>query len=111
MPAVSTYTLAKRLDGEIARIVATARAIGLLEGPAQQDAKLLKRDMADARLDIRDYELAETKTEQERLGKDAARRLSSVQQSILAASQYNVFSAIEVAQLSAQIAQLQEQLV
>lgn len=110
MPNVSTYTLAKRLDGEITRVVAAARAAGLLEGSAQQELKLLKRDLTDARLDIRDYELAETKAEQLRLGEDASKRLTSVQQGILAASQYNVFSAVEVAQLSAQIAQLQEQL-
>ena len=110
MPTISTYTLAKRLDGEITRIIAAARAAGLFEGQAQQDTKLLKRDLTDARLDIRDYELAETKAEQLQLGKDARQRLASVQQGILAASQYNVFSAIEVAQLSAQIAQLQEQL-
>lgn len=110
MPNVSTYTLAKRLDGEITRVVAAARVAGLLEGSVQQELKLLKRDLTDARLDIRDYELAETKTEQLRLGQDAAKRLMDVQRGILAASQYNIFSAIEVAQLSAQIAQLQEQL-
>lgn len=110
MPNVSTYTLAKQLDGEITRVVAAARAAGLTEGLVQQELKLLKRDLTDARLDIRDYELAETKAEQRQLGLDASKRLMGVQQGILAASQYNIFSAIEVAQLSAQIAQLQEQL-
>ena len=110
MPIVSTYTLAKQLDGEITRILAAARAAGLLEGRVQQETKLLKRDLTDARLDIRDYELAETKAEQQQLGSDARKRLSNVEQSILAASQQDIFTAVEVAKLSAQIAQLQDQL-
>ena len=110
MPSVSTYTLAKRLDGEITRIIAAARAAGLIDGSVQQEVKLLKRDLIDARLDVRDYELAETKAEQRQLGSDATKRLADVQHSILVASQYNIFSAVEVAQLSAQIAQLQDQL-
>jgi len=110
MPIVSTYTLAKRLDGEITRILAAARAAGLLEGKVEQETKLLKRDLTDARLDIRDYELAETKAEQQQLGDGASKRLARVEQSILAVSQHDIFSALEVAKLSAQIAQLQEQL-
>lgn len=110
MPLVSTYVLAKQLDGDITRILTVARAAGLLEGGVQQETKLLKRDLTDARLDIRDYELAETKAEQQRLGSAASKRLASVEQSILAASQHDIFSPVEVAKLSAQIAQLQDQL-
>lgn len=110
MPIISTYILAKRLDGEVTRILAAARAAGLLEGSVQQATKLLKRDLTDARLDIRDYEFAETKAEQQQPGSDARKRLASVEQRILAVSQHDIFSAVEVAKLSAQIAQLQDQL-
>lgn len=110
MLAISTYILVKRLDGEITRILASARAAGLLDGKVQQETKLLKRNLSDARLDIRDFELAETKAEQQQLGSDASKRLTSVEQGILAASQQDIFSALEVAKLSAQIAQLQDQL-
>jgi hypothetical protein len=108
MPNVSTFTLAKQLDADITRIVASARSTGALDSQVQQQLKLLKIDMTGMRLDIRDYESAETKAEQLRFGKTATERLRSVQQGILLASQYAIFSAIEVAQLSAQIAQLQE---
>ena len=110
MPTVSTYTLVKRIDAEISRTLAGAQAIGLVEGVASRDIKLLKRDMADARLDVRDYELADTRDEQRKLAGEAKARLKTVEQGILAASQYNIFSAVEVAQLSAIIAQLQERL-
>jgi len=110
MPAVSSYTRIKQLDAELIRILASAQAAGIVENRVQRELKLLKRDMADARLDVRDYELAETRDEQIKLGKAAIERLQTIQQGILAASQYNIFSTVEVAQLSATIAQLQEQL-
>ena len=110
MPVVSTYTLVKRLDADITRILAASRAAGIVEPALEREMKLLKRDVANARLDIRDYELAETKIEQVRLGSDATKRLEAVRHGILAVSQNNVFGAVEVAQLSAQIESLIERL-
>ena len=63
----------------------------------------LKHDLADTRLDVRDYELSETRAEQ--LGKAlvAKQGLERIRKSILTASEYNVFSAVDVAQLTAQV--------
>ena len=110
MPVQSTYVLAKGLESEILRLLSGVQAAGLMEGQVQRDIERLRHELADIRLDIRDYELAETRAEQAKLGNDARRRLKLAEQAILAASQYNIFSAIEIAQLSATIAQLIERL-
>jgi hypothetical protein len=71
---------------------------------------VLKNDLIDARLDIRDYELSETREDQLRRARDANKRLERIRKSILAASEYNVFNAVDVAQLTAQLEQIIENL-
>ena len=68
----------------------------------------LKSELTDARLDIRDYELSETREEQLGKVRDAKRRLELIRKGILAASEYNIFTAIDVAQLTAQLEQISE---
>ena len=63
----------------------------------------LKRLLIDARLDARDYEYAETRLEQLRLGATARKTFERLRQTIVAASERNVFSAVDVAHLTAQI--------
>ena len=64
---------------------------------------LIKRLAIDARLDARDFEYAETRLEQTRLGATAVKTLERLRQAILAASEHNLFSAIDVAQITAHI--------
>lgn len=66
----------------------------------------LKNDLIDAKLDIRDFEFSDTRAEQQQHGKQAVKRLESIRAGILAASEYNVFNAVDVAQLSAQVEQI-----
>ncbi len=61
----------------------------------------LKRLAVDARLDIRDYELSETREEQLGKAKDAKKLLAKLEKAILAAGP--VFGPADVAQLSATI--------
>lgn len=68
----------------------------------------LKREIVDARLDVRDYELSETRDEQLKNAREAKKRLQRINKDILAASEYNVFSAVDVAQLSALAEQIIE---
>ena len=74
--------------------------------PERQLLSAIKRLAIDAKLDVRDYEYAETRTEQIVLGKTGVKRLEELRKTLVAASEYNLFSAIDVAQLSAQIEQL-----
>lgn len=66
----------------------------------------LKYELVDARLDIRDYELSETREEQLANAKSAKERLDNVRKHILVASEHNIFSAIDVAHISANIEQV-----
>ncbi len=66
----------------------------------------IKRVTTDARLDARDYQYAETRVEQQASATAAKKRYQSLQQYILKASEHNMFSAIEIAQLGAHIEQL-----
>lgn len=74
----------------------------------QKVIKDLKTEVIDARLDIRDYELSETREEQLRKARESKKRLEHVRKLILAASEYNVFSAVDVAQLSAELEQIMD---
>ncbi|HET8709292.1 MAG TPA: hypothetical protein VFL85_03345, partial [Candidatus Saccharimonadales bacterium] len=68
----------------------------------------LRQELVDARLDIRDYELSETREAQLQCAKVAKSRLKKIQKDILAASEYNVFGAADVAQLTAQLEHISE---
>ncbi len=66
----------------------------------------IRQLIIDARLDVRDYELADTRNEQIRLGIEAKVRLESLQQRVLAASSHSIFGPADVAQISAHIQQI-----
>ena len=68
----------------------------------------MKQELIDARLDIRDYELSETRAEQLTKAGDSKERLDRIRQQILSASEYNVFGAADVAQLTAQLEQISD---
>ncbi len=108
MTQQSALSLARHIQAEIAKALAGETEP---DAPARALFAKLKRNAADMRLDVRDYELAETRSEQEQLGRTARERLAATEQGMLLASQHNVFGAVEVAHLSAQIAQLSDRLV
>lgn len=62
----------------------------------------IKHLMADARLDIRDWEMADSRVEMDRGAKEALKRLEQARASILLASEHNLFSAIDIAEITAQ---------
>lgn len=98
----SLYLLAKRLTTDVTRVIARTD-VAELEPQQRQLVQRLKGNLADARLDARDYEYAETREQQMRHAHEGRQRLSQARQDILVASGYGLFSAIEVASLSAQI--------
>jgi len=61
----------------------------------------LKRLSSDARMDIRDYELSETREEQLAKASDAKRRLAKLKANLLGSGM--VFGAADIAQLDAQL--------
>lgn len=81
----------------------------LLDADQKKALASLRRLSADARLDIRDYELSETRTAQLAKMRTAQQRLRKLQAAILAAG--DVFGPADVAQLSAQFEYISNRLV
>jgi hypothetical protein len=100
-PLVQAITIEKYIGGILAAFD--------LEGLGFADKNLLqliRRQATDSRLETRDYEVAETRNEQMERKAAAHAQLNDLQDNILKASQIGVFTAIEVAQVSAMIDQL-----
>ena len=104
------YLLAKRLEADIRGVLSSVDRPSQ-DMPTRQLLVRLQRETTDMRLDARDYEFAETRAEQTRLAAAAAKRLDAIRESMLQASQNNIFSAIEIAELSARIDHIIDRLV
>ena len=65
----------------------------------------LRQSLADAKIYSQDYELSEMRNEQLDNAKKAKKYLDLARRQILRASEFNVFGAIDVAHLTAQIDQ------
>jgi len=81
----------------------------LLSPDEKKAVASLRRLGTDARLDVRDYELSETRAEQLQKAKEAQKRLKKLQAAVLAAG--NVFGPADVAHISAQLEQITSQLL
>ena len=107
MDTGSPFLLVKGLETQLSSVL-SALDIFSLPKAEQKLVSGLKRDIVDARLDIRDYELSETRSEQLKNAVAAHKRLEHIRKGILAASEYDVFTAVDVAQLTAQLEQISE---
>lgn len=105
MASISLFDQAKSLELQIGGILS---AYDPADMPARERDLVanLKHLLIDARLDARDYEYAQTRAEQLQVVKEAKKRLEQLQQSIVKASEYNIFSPVDVAVLSARVEQL-----
>jgi hypothetical protein len=98
----SPFVLMTRLMNEVnARLAALD--IDDLGHAERKNVVLTRQLLADCRLDIRDYELSETRDEQLRNAAEANKRLEQLRGKILVASEHNIFSAIDIAQVSAEL--------
>lgn len=90
------------------QIKAHLRAVDLesLEQTEKKAANGLRRLVVDARLDVRDYELSETREEQIKYMLEAKKRLEKLRMAILAAG--SAFSPADVAQLTAELEQVED---
>ena len=71
----------------------------------------LRRLVIDLKLDLRDYEHAETRVEQQKYLADAKVRLEELRAMVLRASSHNLFGAVDVAHVTALLEQINELLV
>ena len=97
-------TRAKQVDAEVERLL---RQVDLrkLSSKERNIILKLKQELADAKIYARDYELSETIEEQAENAARAKKWLEKARKSILLASEYDHFGAIEVAHLTAEIEQ------
>jgi hypothetical protein len=79
------------------------RKLGIIE---RNTLAKLRQNLTDSRIYTTDYELSETRDEQKDNAKKAKKWLAQAQKNILTASEFNIFGAIDVAHLSAQIEQI-----
>lgn len=101
----SIYQQARELETQVGAIL-SAYDVSELPVNERNLVSKLKNGLVDARLDTRDYEYAQTRSEQLRAAKDGRKRFEQLRRLIVRASEYNLFGAVDVAQLSAGIEQI-----
>lgn len=104
----SPFLLVKRLEADVLRLLGQIDLM-LLSIEEQQKIARLKNNLIDARLEIQDYELAETRDDQLRNAADAKKYLKKVRV-VISGNQLNVFGAVDVAHLTAKIEQIADRL-
>ena len=91
-------------------VILSAQDVDILTHEERALLATIKRQVADARLDVRDYDYADTRAEQLRHATAGKKNLDTVLKNILKASEYNMFGPVDIAQLSAQIEDVKEKL-
>lgn len=108
MHNTSPFVAMQRVETQL-KVLLRPIDVSLLEDTERKAVAGMKRLMVDARLDIHDYELSETRPEQLENAVAAKNRIFKLQACVLAAG--NVFGPADVAQLSAQLEQINGWLV
>jgi hypothetical protein len=102
MSNASPYILIKSLEGAITSALSAVDVYDL-DPRVAKIVTTLQKQIIETRLDVRDYELSETRQEQIKFDKSSKRQLETVRKDILAASEYNIFGPVDVAHLTAQL--------
>jgi hypothetical protein len=102
---LSQSRLVKQLEAQVNRVLRNIdiRKISTKERKILSE---LQQNLKDSRIYTNDYELSETREEQLDNIKKSKKWLEQSRKNILAASEYNIFNAIDVAHLTAQIEQI-----
>jgi hypothetical protein len=104
----SPFVLVKRLEADVLRVVSQLD-ITYLSTDEQHTIARLKNNLIDARLEIQDYELAETREDQLRNATNSKKYLQKVR-TMITSNIRNVFGAVDVAHLTAQLEQISDKL-
>lgn len=104
----SPFLLAKQLEGDILRLLSS---VDVTELPTKEQHAIaqLKNSLIDARLEIQDYELAETRENQLRNAKDAKKYLQNIEK-LMMTNPASAFGAVDVAYLTAYIGRITDNL-
>ena len=109
MTISSPFLLVKQLQGDILRLLMSVDVTSL-DIKEQQAVEDLRNNLIDARLEIQDYELAETREHQLRNAKAAKEYLQTVEKLIIS-NPAGIFGPVEFAHLTACISQITDRIV
>lgn len=101
-----TYISPQRLLKDVEDIIlGEIRSVDTYEMPAIEQRLItrIKNELVDSRLYIRDYETSETRVVQQDIAFKLHAVLNHLLKNILKLSEYNILSAVDVAQISAQL--------
>lgn len=104
MENTSPFLAMQRVEGNIKALLRNID-IGQLGQAEKKNVTNLRRLAVDCRLDIRDYELSETREDQLRCAKTAKKQLTKLREAILAVG--SLFGPADVAQITAQLEQIE----
>lgn len=105
----SLTTHVKRLHEDVRALVSAIT----MQADDSADKKLvmsLRRELNDLRLDIRDYEFAENKTDQQKAARAALKRIDKLRKILLALSDAGFVSSVDVAAYSARFDMITKEL-
>lgn len=108
MNSTSPFILVGQLNHDILRQLSKVDVVELTIKD-QQAIEQLRNEIMDARLEVKDYELAETRDDQLRNAKAAKDGLHRAEQIVLL-NPGNAFGAVEVAHISAYISNIRDKL-
>lgn len=108
MSEQSPFLLTKRLEADVLSLLSQLD-VTMLTQAEQQKVSTLKHTLVDARLEIQDYELAETREHQLKNAQQAKKYLQVVK-AIITGSTLYVFGAVDVAHLTAKLEQINDRL-
>jgi hypothetical protein len=100
--AISTLTLATRLNMQINGLL-TALDIDLIGRETSKVIARIRILSNDARLDVRDWEMAQDRAAMEKNATEGMKRLAELRKLILKGSEHGIFSSIDVIDMSTQI--------
>ena len=104
MESTSPFLAMQRAESHIKALLRSADTEQL--NPAERKAAAsLRRLAVDSRLDIRDYELSEAREDQLKCAVAAKKQLVKLREAVLAVG--SLFSPVDVAQLTAQLEQIE----
>lgn len=98
-----------RVLGQVGSILSQAD-VDMLDRQQMRLLGTIKHLLADVRLDIRDWEMSDSRTEMQHNAAEALKRLDQARASILMASEHDLFSAIQVADITSQFDAIEYQL-
>jgi hypothetical protein len=105
----SALTLMTRLNMQVGSLL-SALDIDLIGKETGKILRLIRRLSEDARLDVRDWEMSDSRVEMEQHAQVAKKRLEELRKQVLKASEHGIFSAVDVVHISAQIDSIEDML-